>query len=219
MSKMFLACFLILSFISPALAYDDNFKPYVGVTLGTALTSVNKLSDSSGSLDTDFEPGYMVGLTTGVAFKTDAVSNIDRVRAEAEIGYRSNHLKSMKNAQGQSVDMSGDVSVTNFMFNIYLESISLISRDIPINIFLTAGAGVAIASISSISYQGATLVNSASDTQFAYQGGLGVGYELSKNITVDVAYKYMGTTTLKFEGVEADYGSHNIILGARYSFK
>jgi opacity protein-like surface antigen len=217
--RIFIVCCLIASFVSPVLAIDSDIYPYVGVTLGTPLTSVNKLSDSSGSLNTDFNPGYMGGLTAGVTFDSMLGWNVEKIRAEAEVGYRSSKLVRMKNTQGQSVNVSGTASVTNFMLNGYLENTSLLSNDLPVNLFLTAGVGAAMASISSISYQGATLVKSASDTQLAFQAGSGVGYELTKNITMDASYKYMGTTTLNFAGVKAEYGSHNILLGARYSFK
>lgn len=208
---------LLLAAYAPALAFDSLARPYLGVTLGTALTSVNRLSDTSGSLDTDFDPGYAVGMTAGIAFEADLGWNIERVRTEAEVTYRSSELARM-NAQGQSARMNGTVSVTNFMLNGYLENTSMLSNTVPINLFLTAGLGGATASISSISYQGTTLIRSKADTQLAYQGGVGAGYELSKNLTLDLAYKYMGTTNFKFSGVTAEYGSHNLLLGARYTF-
>ena len=65
MSKVFLACCILLFYVSPALAFDSNLYPYAGVILGTPLTSVNKLSDSSGSLNTEFNPGFLAGLTAG----------------------------------------------------------------------------------------------------------------------------------------------------------
>lgn len=219
MFKIVLTCCLVALSVSPVLAIDSDIYPYAGLTTGSPLTSVTRLSDSSGSLGTDFKPGYMAGLTAGVAIDTNPGWNIERVRTEIEIGYRSNGLMKMKTPQGQSVNMSGTVSVTNVMFNLYLENTSQLISDINTILFLTAGAGAAQASISSISYQGATLVKSASDTQLAYQGGGGAGYELTKKITLEASYKYLGTKSFNFAGVKAEYGSHNILLGARYAFK
>ena len=210
---------MVALFVSPVLAIDRSIYPYIGVTAGTPLTSVTKLSDSSGSLNTDFNPGYMGGLTAGVTFDTGFRWNIERVRTEVEVGYRSSELKRMKNTLGQSANMNGTVSVTNFMLNVYLENLSQLVTDASTTLFLTAGVGAATASISSISYQGTTLVNSARDTQLAYQGGFGAGYELTKNITLDASYKYMATTAFNFAAIKAEYGSHNILLGARYAFK
>ena len=87
-----------------------------------------------------------------------------------------------------------------------------------LSIFLTAGAGTATATITSVTNKGKTLVSAGNNVQFAYQGGVGFGSELSKNISLDVIYKYMGTTPFKFSGVSVDYGSHNVMIGARYLF-
>jgi opacity protein-like surface antigen len=219
MIKIVLVCCLILSLASSAVAIESDVYPYVSATLGSALTSISKLSDSSGSFYTDFDPGYMAGAAAGIAFDTNPGWNIERVRAEAEIGYRSNKLSKLKNSQGQSASVAGTITVINAMLNGYLDNTSLLTSGMPVNIFITAGMGVAVASISNISYQGTTLVKSANDTQLAYQAGLGVGYRLTKKITLDATYKYMGTAPFKFDGIKADYGSHNVLLGARYAFK
>ena len=125
----------------------------------------------------------------------------------------------MKNSGGLSSDVTGEVSVANIMVNGYLENTSMLSNDLPVTLFLTAGAGVAIASISPVLNQGTTLIASARDAQFAYQGGAGVGYKFTKNVTVDTSYKYLGTTDFTFGGIKAAYGSHTILVGARYQFK
>jgi opacity protein-like surface antigen len=201
-----------------AFAFDDSFSPYIGVIVGTPITSVNKLSDATGSLETEFNPGLLGGLTAGASMNTNFGYNIDRIRLEAEAAYRTNELVKMNGAQGQRANVNGTVSVTNYMLNGYLENSNFVTKEMPVSLFLTAGAGAAIATISEISYRGRTLVASGKNTQLAYQGGLGVGTELTKNITIDLSYKYMGTTPFNFSGVSATYGSHNILLGARYSF-
>lgn len=221
MRTIFSACLTMLIFaaFTPALAFDSNTYPYAGITLGSPLTAISKLSDSSASLKTDFDPGYMAGLAAGIAINSQMGWNIERIRVEAEVGYRSNDLLRMRNDDGQRANMDGKLSVTTFMLNGYLENSGTIIREVPINLFLTAGVGAAMASISTISFQGETLVKSATNTQFAYQGGLGAGYELTKHITLETSYKYLGTTKFKFNGVTAEYGSHNVLLGARYAFK
>lgn len=219
MSKLLLTCCLMVLIASPVSAAESDIYPYAGVTLGTALTSASKLSDGSGSLYTDFNSGYMAGVAIGIAFNTNLEWNIERIRLEAEMGYRSNDLTSIKNSKGQSADVSGTMTVKNLMINGYLDNTGLLVNGVPVNIFLTAGAGVAMANISTISYQGIPLVESANDTRFACQGGLGVGYELTKQITLDAAYRYMWAAPFTFAGVKADYGSHDILLGARYAFK
>lgn len=219
MSRLFFSCCLMLAISSPVWAVESDIYPYAGVTLGTALTSVRKLSDNSGSLHTDFDPGYMAGGAAGIAFNSYLDWNIDRIRIEAEMGYRSNDLSSIRNSQGQSADVNGTVTVRNFMINGYLDNTGFLMDDVPVNVFITAGAGIATASISKVSYQGIPLVESANDTQMAYQGGLGFGYNLTKRITLDATYRYLWTVPFDFAGIKADYASHNVLLGVRYAFK
>lgn len=201
----------------PAVA--EAAYPYIGVTAGIPLSSIYKLSDSTGSLDMDSDPGYMAGLSAGIVFDMYGVWNIERIRTEAEFGYRSNKLTKMTNAGGLSTDVNGTVTIIDFMVNGYLENTSMLTSELPVTVFLTAGVGLAGASVSSVTYENTTLLNSVRDTQFAYQGGLGVGYELTNNITLDATYKYMGTSAFNLSGVKAEYGTHNILFGAQYYFK
>lgn len=219
MVTLFFACCLMVSLLSPAFAVESDIYPYIGITAGSALTSVRTLSDSSGSLYPVFNPGYIAGVEAGIAYNTNPGLNIDRIRVEAEAGYRTSKLVRMRNAGGHDADMSGTVTVKNLMLNGYLDNTGLTFNDLPVHLFVTAGVGVAAATNSTVSYQGTTIVPSANDTQLAYQGGAGFGYELTNKIIFDATYKYLGTTPFRFADVKADYGSHSILLGARYSFK
>jgi opacity protein-like surface antigen len=204
-----------------AFAFDGStIRPYIGVFAGSPITSVNKLSDASGSVDTDFKPGLLAGLTAGAVVDTNWRYNIDRLRLEAEAAYRTSELVKLNGTQGQSANLNGTVAVTNYMLNGYLENSNFMSsKDMPVSLFLAFGAGTAIATITEISYRGRVLVASGKNTQLAYQVGLGIGSELAKNFALDLTYKYMGTTPFKFAGVSAEYGSHNVMAGARYFFR
>ncbi len=200
-------------------AIAEGIFPYVGIYGGVPLTSINKISDSSGTIKTEFDPGYMGGLAAGAIFETNGGWNIERIRAEAEVGYRTNNVVRGKNLQGKNVDLNGKVSLKNYMVNGYLDNTSILSTGHPVLLFLTAGAGIATATIDSISYNNKNIISSSYATQFAYQGGIGIGYELTRNITVDAAYKYMATTAFEFGNIKAEYGCHSIQFGAQYIFR
>ena len=59
---------------------------------------------------------------------------------------------------------------------------------------------------------------------FAYQAAAGVGYAVSKEVTLDLGYKYFATAKPSFKvlgtavKVEGEYMSHNLLLGVRYNF-
>jgi opacity protein-like surface antigen len=56
------------------------------------------------------------------------------------------------------------------------------------------------------------------DTVFAYQAGAGLGFALTETITLFTGYRFFGTTDPEFEGVEAEYHSHNVEAGVRVEF-
>ena len=219
MIKLLPICLALIVLMSaPVCAFDNSIRPYIGVFAGSPITSVNKFSDASGSVDSDFNPGMLGGLSVGVSVDSNWGYNIDRFRLEAEAAFRTSELVRLRGAQGQRADVNGTVSVMNYMLNGYVENANFATKDMPVSIFLTAGAGTATATITSVTNKGKTLVSAGNNVQFAYQGGVGFGSGLSKNISLDVIYKYMGTTPFKFSGVSVDYGSHNVMIGARYLF-
>lgn len=187
MIKLLTICSVIMLLAAaPALANDDSIRPYIGFFAGGSFNPIATLSDSSGAVNTDFNPGLLGGLTVGASMGTNWGDNIERLRVEAEVSYRTNELTQMNNSKSQSASVNGTVSVTNFMLNGYLENPNILTKEMPMSLFLTAGAGAAIASITEISYNSRTLVTSGKNTQLAFQGGMGIGSELTKNITIDL---------------------------------
>lgn len=218
-SRILLVCCLVLILVSPVLAVEKDFYPYAGLTAGALLTPACRFSDNSGSLDAEFDPGYLAGMQAGVAFDPYIGLNIERVRIEAEVGYRSSNLSRIRNVAGNKTNVNSKLTIKDIMINGYLDNTAMLSKDEPVTLFITAGVGIASASLDTVSYQGIGIINSGNDSQLAYQGGIGVGYGLTSNITFDVTYKYMATAPFRFNDVKADYSSHNIILGLWYAFK
>jgi opacity protein-like surface antigen len=67
------------------------------------------------------------------------------------------------------------------------------------------------------------IVADDSDTVFAYQFIAGVGISASPRTTIDLSYKYLGTSTPSFISVDGyafdlDYSSHAFQVGIRYAF-
>jgi opacity protein-like surface antigen len=65
------------------------------------------------------------------------------------------------------------------------------------------------------------------DWGFAYQLGAGIGFGITPNITVDVGYRFKAINNLELDAtapsgtgfdVDADYKSHNVLLGLRFGF-
>ncbi|MEJ2169456.1 MAG: outer membrane beta-barrel protein, partial [Desulfobacterales bacterium] len=56
------------------------------------------------------------------------------------------------------------------------------------------------------------------DTVFAYQVGIGIGYAVTKKITIDVRYRYLGTEDSEYDTTKAEFASNNVLLGMRINF-
>jgi len=89
--------------------------------------------------------------------------------------------------------------------------------------YITAGLGIAKvkASLSlevEIDEETYSVSVSDSDTVFAYQFGAGLEYAINKDVSLDARYRYFATSDPSFETTEAEFASHNLMLGARFKF-
>ena len=117
-----------------------------------------------------------------------------------------------------SISCSGDVDSLSVMGNGYY-AFDLGAGFKP---FIGAGIGVAFldAEVELSHPSFGTITESDDDTVFAYQGIAGIEYEFpteSATIALGVRYSYFGTTDPDFGGLEAEYGTHNVMFGVRIS--
>ncbi len=198
---------LALSFIAaPALAAG----PYVGANVGAAFLSTSTFTDPGGDFDLKTKTGFGLGLLGGFDFGT--------YRVEGEFAYRRNNMKEGSDSSG-TTPLGGDYSSMALMVNGYYDFRMVSPTVVP---YLGAGLGGARLSLK-VTDPGSTFVDD-SDMVFAYQLAAGVGFAITKELTLDLGYKYFATAKPSFEpiggGVKVDgeYASHNLFLGARYSF-
>ncbi len=73
---------------------------------------------------------------------------------------------------------------------------------------------------------GTVYIGNTSNTEFAWNIGLGVSYPISENIDLDILYRYISLGNAKWESQaigdrgygDADFTSNEFLLGIRYSF-
>lgn len=192
-------CLALVQFAVSAEAVEPQL--YVQGNIGyTALTDSDLTGgDMPGAAELSFSEGWNVSGAVGV--------KVGNGRLEGEIGYRTNDLDDYSDSRG-SEPVDGDVSNISFMVNGYY--------DIPTGTAVTpyVGGGIGLARLE-IKPQDE---DSMDDTVFAYQVGLGVGIAVSKTVTIDLGYRYFATADPEFDGVEAEYKSHNILAGVRVVF-
>ncbi len=199
--------FLILS-SSVVFASDgaNTQGPYVALRLGVCFLDDANLSEEGVpfSIDTEFDTGMVIEGAVGYDF--------GMFRAEGEIGYRKNDIDKFS-ALGISLSADGDIDALSFMANGYLD----FENQTALTPYIGAGIGYATVSANDISVGGID-VGDEDDSVFAYQLGVGVGYSATESLIVEIAYKYFATSDPDFEDTEAEYDSHNILIGIRYAF-
>lgn len=155
-----------------------------------------------------FDPGLALGIAGGY--------NFGMFRVEGEIGYQLNDFDSV-NAYGERTIAKGDISCLSFLANGYINFVN----SSPLTPYISGGIGVA--RVEENDFGGGQMVTgkvwiSEDDTVFAYQVGAGVAYDLTKNLTIDIKYRYFATAELGFGEVKATFANHNVYFGFRYNF-
>lgn len=184
--------------LSNAVAMEIN--PYVSAKM--------KYVDMSADYD---EPGYSLSaddsvLGGAVAFGVEHKTSAGTVRTEVE--YNRNQDMEKKLFSGLA---KAEVESQSLMFNTYYD-IDTNSKFTPY-----VGAGVGYAKIKGkLSAFG--MSDDMSDTNFAWQVGAGVGYELTENVTMDAGYRYADYGDFSEYDSKLDVSAHEFYVGARYTF-
>lgn len=207
-----LAALFVCSLSVSAFAGDPGF--YAGLTAGLIVPSDVRLSYPGVSVDVSRKVGYAVGGAAGYDFGAD-------VRAEAEIGYKTNDTSEWKSGNNASV-YNSTITALTFMANAYYD----IRTRHSFGVMPYVGGGVGVAHLSNsngVLPGGTKILLDANDTVFAYQVGAGVAYDVSSKVSMDVGYRYFGTSDAKFSDnasgiVTMKYDSHNILAGLRFKF-
>lgn len=196
---------------------------YVSGNIGGMFVADPDLEESApvyagtGSLGLD--PGWGVNGALGHAWGL--------FRVEGEISYRMAELDSLTvdslTAAGLTLTglgtfpISGDMSILAFLANGWRD----FKTGTDFKPYIGGGIGIANVGFD---------LGAAEDDDwvFAYQAGVGLGYELTKNVTASLGYRFFGTTTAEYSTQTAAFGTvtddvgpiytHNIELGFRVSF-
>lgn len=194
--RVLIAVCLAVLFALPAAA-----EPYVSVNFGLVNLQDSDFNDGFDTGEFTFDTGFGFLGAIGGQFAGD-------FRGELELGYRTNDIDRIHVDGLGSAPINGDVTSVSLMVNLI--------KDIPLGAGFTPffGGGVGMANVEAdISGLG-----SEDDNVFAYQLFVGGGIGLAPNVLLDLQYRYFATSDPDFEGVEAEYMSHNFLVGLRFGF-
>jgi opacity protein-like surface antigen len=198
--KNILACFL--TFVVVGFGVSTSFAgTYISGNLGAVIVN-----------DSDFDAGPLSGeftFDTGFGFVAAVGSSMQNGgRIEAELGYRKNDFDEVKVDGLGKADIDGDISSLSGMGNAYYD----FSTEGSFSPYI--GAGLGFANIEA-DLDG---IDSEDDTVFAYQFILGGSFASSETLSVDLQYRYFATDDPDFDGLDAEYSTHNLMIGLRQSF-
>jgi len=167
-------------------------------------------SATSSLAEISFKPGYSLTMALGMGIDLDIEG-----RVEIEGGYNVNDVDEVVVGGGPTSTPGGELTTAFLMANTY-HDYDIQSVFTP---FFGLGAGIADITLNLENY------GESSDTVFAYQAILGESYAITKNLNLELKYRYLGTTTVELtskdatlDSYETDLSQHNIHLGLRYQF-
>jgi len=138
-------------------------------------------------------------------------------RTELEGGYRYNGVSELKGTGASG--SGGNFNAWSLMANAIYD----FKNNTPWTPYLGAGMGAAFEEAHQIGnvFAANTTINK-SDTQFAYQGIVGIDYDLNAQSAWGVRYDYLGTTQGNFVTnttgkTTGDYGNNAILMTYRHS--
>ncbi len=189
--------------------------PYIGVEAGANLLDKQTLKSPSGAVSKlNLKSGFIGGLVGGYSFDNG-------FRPELEVDIRQNSLRNLRSG-GTTFDARGHERAVTAMGNLWYDfkpASGMFSRLRP---YIGGGLGIANVSLDNASVGGVRQPNS-SDGIFAYQGGAGLGFEITRNLTASLDYRYLKTEDGTFDTagggtVDAQYFAHSLMAGLRYTF-
>lgn len=208
MKKLLLTSAAVLAVFTSA-ANAADITPYASVK------AVMSFTDGKIKVDDENENDKVKNFGGDVAVG----AKMGAVRAELAYTYLAKDDKTRKYDDGKD---KTEISGQSFMLNGYydLENPTIFKPYV--------GAGVGMAKMK---YQAKYTdfvnpeyneTNSSSKNKFAYSLMAGVGAEVTKNVTLDIGYRYTDygsfSKTIDDEKVKFDTKAHQVLAGVRYSF-
>jgi opacity protein-like surface antigen len=213
---------LLTSVASAAGAPYYPMHPYFSVHVGgTWLQDANVDFDDPALFDDEIE--FDNGFNVGGAFGYD----YGLARLEIELAHRENDVDTI-NVDLIDFKGDGDFSATSVMLNGYWD----FETGSPVVPYLGGGIGFANVSANNVKFfdeLGAVRYVDDDDNVFAYQLAAGLAFALNPALTLDLGYRFFGTSDPELEAdpllvdppfgdFETEFDSHNVNLGLRMNF-
>jgi opacity protein-like surface antigen len=162
-----------------ACAADWTDNLYLNADAGAAFQQNASLVQNGVAQNATFNPGLRADITLGYDIN-------DSWAAELETGIIWNSIDQVGGISLGSIDQSVDIYSVPILANIVFK----VPTKTPWSPYLGVGAGGVV---STFSFESAGTSYSDTGLTFAYQAKAGLDYALSKNASIGIAYKFLGT--------------------------
>jgi opacity protein-like surface antigen len=195
---------LLFSFSAIGICAEGS---YVSLNIG-----LSKMRDSdvtfSGMENKTFHFESVKGLAYGAAIGYGFSNNF---RMEGEIAYQKNDLDKT-NAKDGDIELYGNSSSTTLLLNGYYD----FKNRSAFTPFIGGGIGLATVKVNNFKCDSRNIDDK--DGAPAFQATAGIGYALTRQVTLNLKYRYFWTSDLTFDDAKATYSSNNITAGIRVAF-
>jgi OmpA-OmpF porin, OOP family len=192
---------------------DAGDGPYIGVEGGLNWESPQDYRSDGRVIDQlHFNRGWDAGLVGGYSFDSG-------LRPELELAYRRNNLSHDEFGRGGGYD-NADSALANLWYDFKAPT-GPFSVAHP---YLGGGAGAVRSHYHDATIAGAAIASDYA-TEFGYQAGAGVGFDVTPRLTLSVDYRHLWTNRGSFHDtfaapfdVKQRYLADTALLTVRYSF-
>lgn len=183
----------------------------------TDVTSVDNFDGTVFNDRVEFDPNIYVGGAGGYDF--------GMFRLEGEVSYKHGEVKAITNEDTgfRFRGVEGSLGALAVMANAFFD----LHNNTPVTPYWGGGIGFAVLNLSDTLGNddvGRVLLLPEDDaTVFAYQAGGGLEIAISPQLSLDLGYRYFGTTRATFDSdvfttTKLKYESHNGMVGFRVKF-
>ena len=188
------------------IAVADDTGLYVAGGAGLSFPRDMDFDGTAINSSADLDTGPVGVLSIGHGF-------MDNFRGELELGFRTSDVDSVGGTSA-----SGNADSWSAMINGFYD----FDTGGKLTPYVGLGLGGARIDADGISPVSGTRVDD-SDFGFAYQGILGISYELSEQWSATADYRYFSAPDLSFgagngTGVDSNFDSHSVMVGLRFNF-
>ena len=198
--KNILVCFF--TFVVIGFGISTSFAgTYVSGSLGAVIVNDSDIDDGFDTGEFTFDTGFGFVGALGRSMQNGG-------RVEAELGYRQNDIDELEVDGLGKASVDGDISSLSLMGNAYYD----FSTEGSFSPYIGGGLGFANLEADLDDF------GSEDDSVFAYQLILGGSFVSSETLSVDLQYRYFATEDPDFDGLDAEYSTHNLMIGLRQNF-